>query len=268
MSNPSPTKKLHNKVAIITGGASGIGEETAHRFAENGARAVVIADIQEEKGQKVALSITTSNCCCTFIKCDVSDEEEVKSLVKSTVEKHGRIDIMFSNAGIMSKRRQDILNFNLVDYENVFSINVRGMAACVKHAGHAMVEGGVKGSIICTSSVMANYGAKISIDYVMSKHAVLGLVRCASKGLGRFGIRVNCVAPGPVATPMTCGVFQKSEEEVERSFEADFALKKSGYLKAKDVADAVMFLACADSVFVTGHSLAVDAGYVPIGPRS
>lgn len=266
MSHPSPIRKLHNKVAIITGGASGIGEETARRFAEHGARAVVIADVQEEKGQQVAESIGLH--CCTFVKCDVSNEEQVQYLVDSTVQKHGHLDIMFSNAGILSNCLQDILNFDLNAYDNLFWINVRGMAACVKHSGRAMVEGGIKGSIICTASVMANYGAGASIDYVMSKHAVLGLVRCASKGLGEYGIRVNCVAPGPVATPMTCGAFQKNAEELERSFEADFALKKPGNLKAKDVADAVLFLASDDSGFITGHSLAVDAGYLPVGPRS
>ncbi|KAL3519799.1 hypothetical protein ACH5RR_017948 [Cinchona calisaya] len=97
----------------------------------------------------------------------------------------------------------------------------------------------------------------------MSKHAVLGLVRCASKGLGEYGIRVNCVSPGPVATPLTCDAFQMSAEDVERSFEADFAIKKSGFLKAKNVADAVLFLASDDAQFITGHNLAVDAGYVP-----
>ncbi|XP_027089543.2 (+)-cis,trans-nepetalactol synthase NEPS1-like [Coffea arabica] len=261
MSKPSQIAKLQNKVAIVTGGASGLGEETARRFAEHGARAVVIADVQEEKGQQVAESIGLH--CCTFIKCDVSDEEQVKSLVDSTVERHGQLDIMFSNAGIVSKCVQDILTFDLSAYEKLFSVNVGGMAACVKHAGRVMVEGGVKGSIICTASVMANYGTGAAVDYVMSKHAVLGLIRCASKGLGEHGIRVNCVAPGPVATPMICGRLQMSAEDTERCFEAEIAIKKSGFLKARHVADAVLFLASDDSVFVTGHSLAVDAGYIP-----
>ncbi|KAL3519800.1 hypothetical protein ACH5RR_017949 [Cinchona calisaya] len=133
MSNPSQVKKLHNKVAIITGGASGLGEATARRFAEHGARAVVIADIQEEKGQKVAESIGSD--CCTFINCDVSNEDQVKSLVESTILKFGQLDIMFSNAGILSKCHQEILNFDLTAYEKLFSVNVRGMVACVKHAG-------------------------------------------------------------------------------------------------------------------------------------
>ncbi|CAI9112308.1 OLC1v1012745C1 [Oldenlandia corymbosa var. corymbosa] len=263
MSNSCTTQKLNGKVAIITGGASGIGEATARKFAEHGARAVVIADVQEEKGRQVAESIGSDRC--NFIKCDVTDEEQVKSLVKSTVEKHGQLDIMYSNAGMVTKGLQDTLSFDLDAYDKLFSVNVRGMAACVKHAGRAMVDGGDRGSIICTASVMAYCGSAHSIDYTMSKHAVLGLVRCASKGLGEHGIRVNCVAPGPIATPMTCGAMGMSPEELEKRFEDDFVMKKSGYLKPENVADAVLFLACDDSKFVTGHNLVVDGGYVPRG---
>ncbi|KAI5683644.1 hypothetical protein M9H77_04872 [Catharanthus roseus] len=255
-------KRLENKVAIITGGASGIGEETARLFAEHGARGVVIADIQEQKGQKVAESIGSQRCI--FIKCDVSDEEQVKSLVESTIKIYGQLDIMFSNAGIASAGKQDILDLDLNACEKLFSINVHGTIACVKHAGRVMVENGTKGSIICTTSVVAGVGAPPAlIDYVMSKHAVLGLVRCASKGLGQYGIRVNSVAPGPVATPLTCDAFGKSTEEIEKYFEPDFILKGKENLKANHIANAVLFLASDDSVSVTGHNLSVDGGYVP-----
>ncbi|CAI9112306.1 OLC1v1012743C1 [Oldenlandia corymbosa var. corymbosa] len=260
MSSSFATQKLNGKVAIITGGASGIGEATARKFAKHGALAVMIADVQEEKGRQVAESIGSDRC--TFVKCDVTDEEQVESLVKSTVERHGQLDIMFSNAGMASKCPQDTLSFDLDAYEKLFSVNVRGVAACVKHAGRAMVDRGVRGSIICTASVLACCGSEFSIDYTMSKHAVLGLVRCASVGLGKHGIRVNCVAPGPIATPLTCGVTGLSPEELEQKFEPDFAMKKSGYLKPEHVADAVFFLASDDSKFVTGHPLAVDGGFV------
>lgn len=261
------TKKLENKVAIVTGGASGIGEATARSFAEHGARAVVIADVQEEKGQRVAESISL-HCNCTFAKCDVSDEEQVKNLVDSTVNKYGRLDIMFSNAGITSKSKQDVLDFDFSEYESLFAINVRGMIACVKHAGRAMASAansrGVKGSsIICAGSVVAEKGAAYPIDYVMSKHAVLGLVRCASKGLGKHGIRVNCVSPAAVATPMTCKVMQMSAEDVEKHFEMFSTLKEIGALKVQNVADTVVFLASEESKFITGQNFMVDAGYNP-----
>lgn len=268
--NLTKTKKLESKVAIVTGGASGIGEAAARSFAEHGARAVVIADVQDEKGQQVAESISL-HCDCTFTKCDVTDEEQVKNLVDSTVEKYGRLDIMFSNAGITSKSKQDVLDFDFSEYESLFAVNVRGMIACVKHAGRAMAAaaeadggGGVKeSSIICAGSVVAENGAAYPIDYVMSKHAVLGLVRCASKGLGKYGIRVNCVSPAAVATPMACRALQMNAEEVEKHFEMFSTLKEVGALKVKNVADTVVFLASEESKFITGQNLMVHAGYNP-----
>uniref|UniRef100_A0A175YQ35 Uncharacterized protein n=1 Tax=Daucus carota subsp. sativus TaxID=79200 RepID=A0A175YQ35_DAUCS len=190
-------KKLEGKVAIITGGASGIGEATARLFAQHGARAIVIADIQDALGQSVAKSIGHGQC--TYMHCDVTDEFQVKSLIDSTVETFGSLDIMFSNAGVgrIGASRQGILDLSLEASEKLFAINTRGMAACVKHSARAMVEGRVKGGcIVCTGSLIGSVGMEEFIDYVMSKHAVLGLVRCASKGLGEYGIRVNCVSPG------------------------------------------------------------------------
>ncbi|GFZ04196.1 NAD(P)-binding Rossmann-fold superfamily protein [Actinidia rufa] len=143
-------KKLDGKVAIITGGASGIGEATAHAFANHGARAVVILDLD------------------------------------------------FSR------------------FDRLFAVNVRGMAACVKHAARAMVDGRVRGSIVCTASVAASRAARVRTDYTMSKHAVLGLVRAASQQLGEHGIRVNSVSPYAVATPMIRNEIGKEAEEIER----------------------------------------------------
>ncbi|XP_016461902.2 short-chain dehydrogenase reductase 3b-like [Nicotiana tabacum] len=264
MDNPIPplTKKLHGKIAIITGGASGIGEATSRLFAQHGAK-VVIADIQEEKGRSVAESIGSNHCI--FIKCDVTDEQQIQSLVQSTVEIHGRVDIMFSNAGIASTNdhEQDILGFNLDALDNLFAINVRGSVACVKHAAKAMVEGGVKGKIICTGSVTATMGVTKQIDYAMSKHAILGLVKSASKGLGKYGIRVNCVSPAAVATPLLEKSMKMSVEEIEKLFDSFNCLKTGAAIKASNVADAVLFLASDDSLFVTGHNLVVDGGFHP-----
>lgn len=257
----NPNQKLEGKIAIITGGASGIGEATARLFAQHGAK-VVIADIQEEKGRSVAESI---GVCCSFIKCDVSDEKQVQSLVKTTVEIHGRLDIMFSNAGIYSTDdgEQVMLGFNLDSLDKVMSINARGSAACVKYAAEAMVKGGVKGKIICTGSSVTSMGTSIHIDYAMSKHALLGLVTCASLGLGKYGIRVNCVTPGVVATPLFEKSLKMSVEQSEKMSEMFSCLKNNGPQKARNIADAVLFLASDDSQFVTGHNLVVDGGFRP-----
>ncbi|KAA8542384.1 hypothetical protein F0562_023480 [Nyssa sinensis] len=259
MNDPtSSKKKLEGKVAIISGGASGIGEATARHFADHGARAVVIADIHDERGCQGAASIGSR---CRYIKCDVTDEQQVKSLVESTVQIYGQLDIMFSNAGIISTCEQNILDFDLIACDYLFAINVRGVAACVKHTARAMVKGGIRGSIVCTASVTATMGAGTKIDYTMSKHAVLGLVRSASKGLGEHGIRVNCVSPSAVATPLLCHEMDTTVEEVEKYFEPMTSLK-GGVLKVRHVTDAVLFLASEDSAFVTGHNLIVDAYFV------
>ncbi|GMN45708.1 hypothetical protein TIFTF001_014896 [Ficus carica] len=254
-------QKLHGKVTIVTGGASGIGEATARRFADNGARAVVIADVQDEKGQNVAALIGPE--VCTYVHCDIADEEQVKSVVESTVAKYGRLDVMFSNAGIFtSSTDQTILDFDFPAYEKLLAVNLKGMAASVKHAARAMVEGRVGGSIICTASVAAIMGTEKYTDYTMSKHAVLGLVRSASLQLARHGIRVNAVSPGAVGTPLFREMFGVGEGVDLDGLVAGWSRVK-GALRGKNVADAVVFLAAEDSEFVTGHNLVVDGGFAP-----
>ncbi|KAK1357966.1 (-)-isopiperitenol/(-)-carveol dehydrogenase, mitochondrial [Heracleum sosnowskyi] len=220
-------KKLEGKVAIITGGASGIGEATARLFAEHGARAIVIADIQDVLGQNVAESIGSGQC--TYMHCDVTNEDQVKALVEFTVKNFGQLDVMFSNAGIANETiSQTILDFDLNASDRVFAINTRGVVACVKHAARAMVRGCLKGgTIICTGSVLASFALPNSIDYAMSKKAVIGLVESASTGLGKYEIRVNC----------GCGP-----------------------LKVENIANAVLFLASHDSLLITGQNLVVDSG--------
>ncbi|KAK7847051.1 (-)-isopiperitenol/(-)-carveol dehydrogenase [Quercus suber] len=258
----TPKNKLEGKVAIVTGGASGIGEATARHFATHGARAIVIADVQDEMGQSVAASISPN--ICSYVHCDVSDEEQVRTLVDSTVNKYGCLDIMFSNAGIGRATNtcvQSVFDIDLSAYDKLMAVNARGMVACVKHAVKAMVEGHVRGSIICTASVSASVGSYNGIvDYTMSKHAVLGLVRSASLQVGSYGIRVNCVSPGLVGTPIVKDTMRLNDEEVAKMQESVSYLK-GGLLMPKNVADAVVFLASEDSQFVTGHNLVVDAGF-------
>ncbi|GLT70914.1 hypothetical protein SLA2020_429640 [Shorea laevis] len=250
---------LQGKVAIITGGASGIGEATARLFAQHGTRMVVIADIQDELGHQVATSIGIDKC--NYVHCDVADEDQVKAMVESTVQKHGQLDIMFSNAGILSASNQTVLEIDFSQYDRLFAVNVRGMALCVKHAARVMVEGRVRGSIVCTGSVSASHGSKRGTDYCMSKHAVLGLVRSASVQLGVHGIRVNCVSPNVLATPLTMQALGKSAEEVVKVYETSARLK-GVVLNVKHVADAVLFLACNE--FVSGHDLLVDGSFVSL----
>jgi len=252
--------RLKDKVAIITGGASGIGEATARLFAEQGARMVVIADIQDDLGKQVAASIGEDRC--SYFHCDVAEEDEVQSLVQSTVKAYGQLDIMFSNAGILGPSKQTVTELHMSQLDRLFAVNVRGMAACVKHAARAMVEGRVRGSIVCTGSVAASHGAQTATDYIMSKHAVLGLMRSASMQLAEHGIRVNCVSPNGLATPLTCNLKGMREEEVREVYRK-FARLQGVVLTPKQVAQAVLFLVSDDSAaFVTGLDLRVDGGYV------
>ncbi|KAK3406281.1 hypothetical protein EUGRSUZ_K02446 [Eucalyptus grandis] len=231
-------KRLEGKVTVVTGGASGIGEATARLFASHGARAVVIADIQDALGEQVAASIGAE--VCTFARCDVTDEDQVEALVRST-----------------------ILDLELSQFDRLMALNVRGVAACVKHAARAMVEGRVRGSILCTGSVSGSCGGVRRTDYHVSKHAVVGLVRSASVQLGAHGIRVNCVSPYALATRLTsASLGGMSAEEVERYYEPAMVLKGGGMLKAGDVAEAVLFLASDESAFITGHDLVVDGGFL------
>ncbi|KAL0355897.1 UNVERIFIED_CONTAM: Nepetalactol-related short-chain-dehydrogenase/reductase 1 [Sesamum radiatum] len=178
----SLVKKLQGKVAIVTGGASGIGESTARLFAEHGALAVVIADIQAEKGKSMAESIGLQRC--SYVQCDVADEELVKSMVEWTVKTYGGLDIMFSNAGTIGSSDQTILDLDFLQYDAVMRVNARGMAVCLKQAARKMMELGTRGAIVCTSSVAAVMAPQAFTDYTMSKHAVVGLVRAASQQLG------------------------------------------------------------------------------------
>ncbi|KAK8499827.1 hypothetical protein V6N13_060890 [Hibiscus sabdariffa] len=261
-------KKLEGKVAIITGGASGIGKATACVFADHGARMVVIADIQDELGEQVAASVGSQGQNCRYFRCDVTDEEQVKGLVEWTVQNYGQLDIMFSNAGIVRSKKsnsnsnsiQNVLDLDMAGFDHVFAVNVRGMAACVKHAARAMVEQRVRGSIICTASVAASTGGSTDTDYHMSKHAVVGLVRSASHQLGVHGIRVNSVSPFVVEMTALWHHMTGTEGELPGEVCNPETRLKGVVLNVKHVADAVLFLASQDSEVVTGHDLVVDGG--------
>ncbi|XP_065854941.1 (-)-isopiperitenol/(-)-carveol dehydrogenase, mitochondrial-like [Euphorbia lathyris] len=256
----TPNKKLSGKVAIITGGTSGIGEATACLFADHSALIVVIADIQDELGQQVANSIGANRCM--YLHCDVTKEEQVKFLVEWTLQNYGHLDIMFSNAGTTTNSEQTILNLDLSAYDNLMSVNARGMATCVKYAARAIVDGHMRGSIMCTSSVAGRIRSDKWVDYTMSKHAVVGLVKSASRQLGVHGIRVNFVSPYSVVTPMTINFYAgKSEEATESSYESKMNLK-GVVLKTKNIGDVVVFLCCDDSQLITGHAFMVDGGFL------
>ncbi|KAL5700704.1 Short-chain dehydrogenase reductase 3b [Ranunculus cassubicifolius] len=248
--------RLEGKVAIITGGASGIGEATARLFVENGAF-VVIADIQDDLGHQVAASIGHEKA--TYKHCDVKNEKQVEEIVTYTIEKYGSLDIMFSNAGVMGSMK-GILELDLQAFDDTFAVNVRGVATTMKHAARAMVEKKIRGSIICTASVAACVGGTGPHGYTASKHAIVGLVRSVCSELGEHGIRVNSISPFGVATPLACTAFNQDVATTEAQSCALSNLKGI-VLKTSHIAETALFLASDESAFISGQNLSVDGGF-------
>ncbi|KAG5553514.1 hypothetical protein RHGRI_011405 [Rhododendron griersonianum] len=241
--------RLEGKVAIITEAASGIGEAAAKLFVDNGAF-VVVADIQEELGLKVVASIAGPDQRAIYKECDVTVEKQVEETVAFAIEKYGTLDIMYSNAEIMGPRGS-ILDMDMEKgFDQTLAVNLRGPALCIKHAARAMVEKQVRGSIICTGSVACVLGGIGPHDYTASKHGMVGLVRATASELGKNGIRVNCVSPSGVATPMVMsgmsamGINDASKIE---AITCSMANLKGHALKAKHVAETALFFTSDES---------------------
>lgn len=239
---------------IITGAASGIGEAAARLFVEHGAR-VVIADVQDELGQQVAASIGSPDQCC-YLHCDVTDEKQVEAAVAHAIAKYGRLDVMFSNAGVAGPLA-GIMDLDLSELDSAMAVNFRGAVAATKHAARAMAASGTRGSIICTASIAARRPGLAPHVYSASKMAVLGVVRAAAAELGEHGIRVNSVSPYGVATPLSSELTMTGPAKLEAVMIENSSLK--GLVpKERHAAEAALVLASDESAFVTGHDLVVD----------
>ncbi|KAL8495838.1 hypothetical protein ACS0TY_019811 [Phlomoides rotata] len=254
-------RRLLGKVAVITGGARGIGAATAELFAENGAH-VVIADILDEQGAKLAESIGGR-----YSHCDVSIEQDVERAIHLAVDWKGCLDIMFNNAGIAGPEGS-ITNLRMEQLMALLEINLNGVVHGIKHAARAMIKGKVTGSIICSSSSAAIMGGLASHAYTLSKEAILGLARTTACELGVHGIRVNCISPHGVPSEMLVTAYRKllGNQDLQPEDVSKIVGEKGSLLRGRggsvdDVARAVLFLACDDAGFITGHNLVIDGGY-------
>ncbi|ESW04465.1 hypothetical protein PHAVU_011G096800 [Phaseolus vulgaris] len=247
-------KRLEGKVAMITGGASGIGEATARLFSKHGAH-VVIADIQDHLG----LSLSKELESASYIHCDVTNEDHVENAVNTVVSKHGKLDTMFNNAGITGANKTSILDNTKSEFEAVINVNLVGVFLGTKHAARVMIPAG-RGSIVNTASVCGSIGGVASHAYTSSKHGVVGLTRNTAVELGAFGVRVNCVSPYVVATPLAKNFFKLDDKGVH----GVYTNLKGAVLEPKDVAEAALYLASDESKYVSGHNLVVDGAFTVV----
>jgi NAD(P)-dependent dehydrogenase (short-subunit alcohol dehydrogenase family) len=243
--------RLDGKVAVVTGGAGGIGRETARRFAEEGAR-VCIADLADEPGKETASEVDG-----IYVHADVTDPEDVQRMYDETAARFGGIDVLFNNAGISPSDDDSILKTGLEAWERVQSVNLKSVYLCCKYGIPYLLERG-GGSIINTASFVAVMGAATSqISYTASKGGVLALSRELGVEFARRGIRVNALCPGPVNTPLLQEIFAKDPEEAERRL---VHLPMGRFAEATEIAGAVLFLASDEASYVNASTFLVDGG--------
>ncbi|MDR6225683.1 SDR family NAD(P)-dependent oxidoreductase [Desmospora profundinema] len=243
---------LSNKVAIITGGGSGIGRATAHRFAREGAK-VVVADVNPESGERTAAVIKEQGGEAACMVVDTSSAQSVESLVRQTVGRYGKLDIMFNNAGI-SNERHSVIDMPVEEYHRTVAVNQHGVFYGIKAAGNAMKETG--GVIINTASIYGWLADHHCFPYHASKGAVVMMTKSAAFDLARFNIRVVGIAPGLIDT----GIVSEWRERPDVWNKIQKAQMRGRAGTPEEVANVVVFLASDQASFLNGHVFGVDDG--------
>jgi NAD(P)-dependent dehydrogenase (short-subunit alcohol dehydrogenase family) len=255
------TAEFADKVALITGGGSGIGRASVIAFASKGA-SVIVVDVDAEGGEETVQLVNEMDGEATFIKADVSQANEVETIVDQTIEIYGRIDYAHNNAGIEGARAltADCLE---EDWDRVIGINLKGVWLCMKYEIPAMLKQG-RGAIVNTASVSGLVGYRARPAYVASKHGVVGLTKAAALEYAQQGIRINAVCPGFIRTPLIeRALSQYPRDEAAKIEQLIIGMEPVGRMgTSEEVAQTVVWLCSDEASFVTGHALAVDGGFV------
>jgi len=249
------TLLFENKVALITGAASGMGLAAAQAFAAEGA-AVALADVNEAAARAAAEQLIAAGHKAIAVRCDVADEAQVRAMVEQTVSALGRLDAAFNNAGIQSPVAE-VADASGEEFERVNAVNLRGVWNCMKYELLQMREQG-SGAIVNNSSLGGIVGLPGRAAYHAGKHGVLGLTKSAALEYASRGIRINAVCPGIIDTPMVSGMLV-SQAEAMKEMMKDVPIRRLG--RAEEIASAVLWLCSPGASFVIGHALVVDGGY-------
>lgn len=257
MGDTRMTGRVAGKVALVTGGASGLGAESGRRLAREGA-SVVLTDLAAEAGQAVADEILAAGGTAMFLVHDVTDEARWAEVVTATTARFGRLDVLVNSAGIGGG--EPLLEATLEGWRRVTGVNLDGTFLGVRHAAPVMAEAG-RGSIINLSSILGKVGFPGAAAYCASKGGVALFTKAAALELAAAGVRVNSVHPGFIETPMVVNAFRESESENEMR---DMVISRHAMGRLgvpREIADAIVFLASDESSFMTGSELVIDGGY-------
>ena len=247
---------MKDRVVMITGAGSGIGRESALLFASEGAK-VVVSDINMEAGEQTVELVKQAGGEATFIRCDVSKGPQVEALVQGTVNTYGRLDAAFNNAGIEGMQASSA-DMPANEFDKIIAVNLKGVYLCMKYQIPAMLKGG-GGAIVNTASVAGLVGFPGLGAYVASKHGVIGLTKTAALEYAKAGIRVNCVCPGLIDTPMV-GRLGGTDPAMVAALTATEPVGRLG--RPSEIGEAAVWLCSDHASFVTGHSMVVDGGLV------